>query len=63
MGSYTDIFDLNDHPDIAKALGNMVLAWAGAESAMLYAMCAICGITTDMGHFGYYRIPTFEARV
>lgn len=63
MASFTDINSLKSHPDVAMALGEMVIAWANAETAIMFSMCAVCGVSTDMAHFGYYRIPTFEARV
>ncbi|MEF2074955.1 hypothetical protein [Consotaella aegiceratis] len=63
MEPYTDIDSFDRDPEIATALGNMVVAWATAETALMFAMCAICEISTDMAHFGFYRIPTFEARV
>lgn len=60
--SYTDIDRLDHAPDIAAALGNMVVAWANAETAMVFAFAAVCGINGNFAHFGYYRIPTFDAR-
>lgn len=63
MADFVDIKDLDSDPDIATALGNMVVAWASAESAILYVMCAICNMHANQAHHGYYRIPTFEARV
>jgi len=61
---YYDIDDLLDYDStLAVALGNMVVAWARAETILVFAFSAICGIKTDMATLGYYRIPSFEARV
>lgn len=61
--TFYDIDRLDGHPEVAAALGNMVIAWANAETAILFAMAEICNLPTNMAHFGYFRIPTFEARV
>lgn len=61
--AYHDIDQLIGNDEVAQALGNMIVAWAAAESAVLYAMCAVCSMHPNQAHYGYYRIPTFEARV
>ncbi|MER8822920.1 hypothetical protein NKJ72_27340 [Mesorhizobium sp. M0045] len=63
MATYNDLNNLSSDSDIATALGDMVVAWANAETTLMHAMCSICNMSTNMAHFGYYRIPTFEARV
>ncbi|WP_075290204.1 hypothetical protein [Pararhizobium arenae] len=63
MDHFTDINNLEDYPDVAAALGNMVVAWADAETAMVFALAAVMGSSANMSMMGYYRIPTFEARV
>jgi len=41
----------------------MVVAWAHAEHILLSALSRISGVGLNMSLAGYYRIPTFEARV
>ncbi len=60
---FNDLSNLDKHPDIAKALGNMIVAWSYAETAIQFAMASICGIPVNQAMMGYYRIPTFESRV
>lgn len=59
---FDDIDNLDRDPELAMALGNMVVAWASAETAMAIALSTISGMTPNMALLGYYRIPTFEAR-
>lgn len=63
MASYTDIDNLDHAPELAEALGNMVVAWARAELILSNTLALVCGLNVNMALFGYYRIPTFEARV
>jgi len=60
--AYDDLNNLNHDPALANALGNMVVAWARAETALIIAFGHIAKIRLDMATLGYYRIPTFEAR-
>lgn len=53
---------LETAPDIAAALGDMVVAWANAESALLWALSHAAQIDANLTLTMYYRIPTFEAR-
>ncbi len=63
MGTtYTSLPHLGKHPDIANALGNMVVVWANAETSLLSALARVSGMSLNMALAGYYRIPTFEAR-
>jgi hypothetical protein len=55
--------DLTHAPDLAQALGNMVVVWANAELSLIGTLARITGASLDMMQAGYYRIPTFEARV
>jgi hypothetical protein len=55
--------NLDHNPAIAGALGNMVIAWAHAETMLVLTLARITGIGVNMALTGYYRIPTFEARV
>jgi hypothetical protein len=60
--AYTDLTDLDHDKDLANALGNMVIVWAYAETALSAVLARVTGININMAIMGYYRIPTFEAR-
>jgi hypothetical protein len=59
---YKDLTNLDEYPDLAKALGDMVAAWAYAESSLCCALARVSGMNINMAMMGFYRIPTFEAR-
>lgn len=61
--AFDDISNLNNHPEVAQALGNMLVAWSFAETAIQFALASVCDIPVNQAMMGYYRIPTFEARV
>jgi hypothetical protein len=63
MDEFYTLQDFSHDPKLAAALGNMVVAWAYAEHILLSALSRITGIGRNMSLDGYYRIPTFEARV
>lgn len=60
--TYHDLSNLDHDPKLAISLGNMVVAWARAESAFCCLLSRITGMKINMCILGYYRIPTFEAR-
>ena len=60
--SYSSLRDLSRDPDLAVAIGNMVVVWAYAETVMLSALARVSSMRLNMAMVGYYRIPTFEAR-
>jgi hypothetical protein len=60
---YYDLDNLEHDPQMAKALGNMVVVWAYAEATLVGVLSRITDIHINMAMHGYYRIPTFEARV
>ncbi|MEA2976219.1 MAG: hypothetical protein QOF19_1739 [Alphaproteobacteria bacterium] len=59
---YNDLTNLDRDPKLANALGNMVVAWAYAESSLCCTMARVSGMNINMALMGFYRIPTFEAR-
>lgn len=61
MGFY-DVDNLDHDQQLAQAMGNMVTAWAAAETALVFVLAAICSLDVNAAIAGYYRIPTFEAR-
>lgn len=63
MAEFYTLHDLSHDPELAAALGNMVIAWAHAEHILVSALSRISGIRLNMSLAGYYRIPTFESRV
>ncbi|WP_292406850.1 hypothetical protein [Mesorhizobium sp.] len=54
---------LGGHDDIALALGNMIVAWSGAEATLVHAMAIVGSLDINQANSGFYRIPTFESRV
>src|SRR5690242_5604305 len=63
LDRYDDLHNLDNDQALARALGNMVIAWANAETALVFAFSAVADITVNMAIMGYYRVPTFESRV
>ncbi len=59
---YTDLDNLEHDTKLAEALGNMMIAWAKAETSLLYTFSCVSGIHVNKAMMAYYRIPTFEAR-
>lgn len=59
---YNDIDGLEHDKQLAEALGNMVVAWARAETAIMNVFICILDIPFNAAQTAYYRIPTFEAR-
>jgi len=61
--TFDDIDNLDHAPELASALGNLVVAWATAETAICFAFARISGMSANQTMMGFYRIPTFESRV
>jgi hypothetical protein len=61
--AYVDLDNLDHDPDLASALGNMLIAWAKAETALVASLAYVAGIHFNLASVAYYRIPTFESRV
>ena len=61
--SFDDLDNLDHDADLAVALGNMVVAWARAETALVKAYAVVAKIHYNLAASAYYRIPTFESRV
>lgn len=60
--AYHDLSNLNHDRTLAAALGDMVVAWAEAESVLCATLARVTGMNINMCTMGYYRIPTFESR-
>ncbi len=61
--SVVDMTDLAKHPAVALALGNMVVVWSRAETAMMVALAWATKMPVDMTSSAFYHIPTFDSRV
>ena len=61
--TFDDLDNLDHDPKLAAALGNMVVAWARAETALVKAYALVAKIHYNLAASAYYRIPTFESRV
>jgi hypothetical protein len=59
---YNDLTHLKHNPELAQAIGHMMVAWAYAETALCCTLARISGMNINMAMMGFYRIPTFEAR-
>lgn len=60
---YLDIDNLDHDPALATDLGQMIVAWARAETSLVNVFAAVTDVHFNMATVAYYRIPTFEARV
>jgi hypothetical protein len=59
---YVDLDNLNHDPKLAEALGNMMVAWARAETQLANVFASIMRTHFNLAMAAFYRIPTFEAR-
>jgi hypothetical protein len=59
---FTDISSLAGEQEIAHHLGDLVVVWAYAESALSLTLARATGMGGNMAIAAYYKIPTFEAR-
>jgi hypothetical protein len=62
IAEYYGISNLKHDRQLAAALGDMLVAWAAAENALLVAMAYVLSANLHQMQVGYYRVPTFEAR-
>jgi hypothetical protein len=60
---YRTISGLAHDPELAAALGDMIVVWAYAETILINTTTRVLGSNLNKIQAGYYRIPTFEARV
>src|SRR4051812_2488976 len=55
---------LNDFPEVANALGEMVVAWANAEISLIGALTRVSGSENlNQMQRAYYHLPTFDTRI
>lgn len=55
--------DLEDYPEVAKALGEMIIAWARMDAALIGALTRISGASLDQMQRGFHHLPTFDTRI
>jgi hypothetical protein len=60
---YIDLDNLRHEPKIAESLGNMVVAWARAESVLTNTFACVVNIHLNMAIMAFSRVPTFEAKI
>ena len=60
---YSSLRTLEHDPDLAAALGNMIIAWAYAEEALIGATARILSSGLNLVQAGYYAMPTVDARI
>lgn len=60
--SFVDLDNLDHDSDLAAALGNMMIAWARAETAMVKAWAMVTDMHYNLAAAVYYNIPTFDSR-
>jgi hypothetical protein len=60
---YFRIQNLDEEPELAAALGNMVIAWSYAEQALMNVMGRVTGLPLNTVLGAYYRIPTINSRM
>lgn len=62
-GPYFDeIWDLDHDPDLAEALGNLLIVWSAAESRLTWVVSVACEMEINRATDMYHRIPTFDSR-
>lgn len=59
---HPDLDNLDHDPELAAALGNMIVAWARAETALVNVFALVTAVDFNMASVACYRIPSFEAR-
>lgn len=60
--TYVDLDNLDHDPQLAQALGNMVVAWARAETALIKILSLVTNLHYNEAAAAYYAMPTFESR-
>jgi hypothetical protein len=61
--TYYPIKTLKDEPELAKSLGDMVIAWSYAEQALMNVMARVTELPLNTVLGAYYRIPTINSRM
>jgi hypothetical protein len=62
MTAFYPIFSAYESPDLASALGDMVLAWAGAEEKQVFLFSQILNITANRAERLYQEYSNFRSR-
>lgn len=59
---HEDLDSLDHDTKLAQALGNMLVAWARAETVLVHAYAVATGLHLNICAAAYYKIPTFDSR-
>lgn len=62
MSIYRPIQSAEDHPSLATAIGDVILAWTEAESIQVAMLAAMLNVPHHKGSQLYHQIPNFRAR-
>lgn len=60
---FDDIWDLDHDPELAEALGTLLIAWAAAESRMVWVFSRVCQLDINRANEAYHQMPTFDSRI
>lgn len=60
--AFIALHNLDHDPELAKALGDMAVAWSSAEFALQIILSKATGVKWPMIDDIYYLCPTFESR-
>lgn len=60
---FDDIWDLDHDQELAEALGNLIVAWAAAESRMVWVFSRVCQLDINRANEVYHQMPTFDSRI
>ncbi len=60
--THYDLDNLDHDPELAVAIGNMIIAWSRAETSLVNVFSLVTGTDFNLATIAYYRIPSFEAR-
>jgi len=55
--------NLQKYPDVANALGEMLIAWARMDGALIGALARTSGANLHQMQRGFHHLPTFETRI
>ena len=60
---YESLVNLNHDPDLALALGNLIIVWSDVERSLVVVLHNVLGIHMDRCAEMFYSLPNFEARI
>lgn len=60
---FDDIWDLDHDPELAEAIGNLIVVWAAAESRLVWVLSIVCQVDINRANEIYHQMPTFDSRI